>query len=271
MINFENKTKDQIREAAQENTLVFLPVGILEEHGSHLPINTDNVIAGEIAKLVAERINSEIPSLVLPTVWAGYHGKELAAIPGSIRVSPKALYYYVYDICESLVRNGFKKIVMVNGHGQNPAILELVARQIANDFDVHIMVTYPMKMISKRDGLSIKSSPEGGAGGHAGELETALVLALDPEHVDMRKAPSGDLCKHKTKFFGGDMFPEHETIGFGYFSTWAAQGTRSGVLGEPRYATAEAGRKFLDVIVDNYVELMREYYTLVEQEVTDRG
>lgn len=134
-----------------------------------------------------------------------------------------------------------------------------------------MMVTYPMKMVSKKVGLEIKASPEGGAGGHAGEMETALVLALDKAHVDMSKAPKGDRCMHRTKFFGGDMFPEHETIGFGYFSTWALQGSRSGVLGEPQYATEESGKRFVHEIVANYEELLEEYYTLAVKPVTDQG
>ena len=271
MIMFEHKTKDQIRDAARQNTLVLLPVGILEEHGAHLPINTDNVIASEISRLVAEKLNDKIPTLVLPCVWAGYHGSELANIPGSMRVQPDTLLHYVYDICESLVRNGFRKIAIVNGHGQNPPVLELAVREIANQHNVHIIVTYPMKMIGKKEGLAIKMSPEGGAGGHAGELETALVLALDEKHVDMSKAPEGDRCKHRTKFFAGDMFPEHETISFGYLSTWAVQGSRSGVLGEPKYATVEAGKKFVEIIVRNYVELLTEYYAMEAKSVTDQG
>lgn len=271
MIWFEHKTKDQIRDAVKQDALVLLPVGILEQHGPHLPINTDNVIASGISQLVAEKLNDTIPTLVLPCVWAGYHGSELAGIPGSVRVQPETLLNYVYDICDSLVRNGFRKIAIVNGHGQNPAILELAVRKIANEHDVHIMVTYPMKMISKKDGLAIKRSPEGGAGGHADELETALVLALDEAHVDMSKAPEGDRCKHRSKFFAGDMFPEHETIGFGYLSTWAVQGTRSGVLGEPKYATVEEGKRFVEIIVKNYVELLTEYCAMETQTVTDQG
>ena len=265
---FENKRRGQIKEAARNNTLVLLPVGILEEHGPHLPINTDNIIAYDISKLVAEKLNDKIPTLVMPTVWAGYHGKELADIPGGIRVMPETLFHYVYDICESLIRNGFKKIAMVNGHGQNPAILELVTRKIADEFGVNMMVTYPLKMIGSKEGLKIKRSPEGGAGGHAGEEETALILALRRELADMSLAPQGDRCMHRTKFFSGDMFPEHETMSFGYFSTWAAQGSRSGVLGEPKYATEEEGRRFLELIVGNYVELLTEFYELETQEVT---
>ncbi len=269
-ILFENNTKDQIREAADKNALILLPVGILEEHGPHLPVNTDNVIAYDLARQAAEQIKDTIPVMVLPCVWAGYHGKELENLPGSVRVKPKTLFYYVYDICESLVRNGFRKIVMVNGHGQNPAILQFVSRCIANDYGVNILVTYPMAMIGK-EGRGIKTSPEGGAGGHACEVETSLVLALREELVDMTKVPEGDRCQHRTKFFSGDLFPEHEVVNFGYFSTWAAQGSRSGVLGEPKYASVEKGEAFIKAMMQNYKELLTEYYYLTEQEVTDQG
>lgn len=265
--SFENKTMDQISEGSKKNTLILLPVGILEEHGPHLPVNTDNVIANDISYLIAERLNPRIQTWVLPTIWAGYHGKHLAQLPGSIKVKQETLFNYIYDICESLCLGGFKKIAIINGHGQNPAVLEIVCRKIADDYGVNILITYPLSMIGKKEGLGIKKSPEGGAGGHACEVETSLVMALRDNLVDISKAPEGDICNYKNKFIAGDLFPEHEVIKFGYWSTFAIQGTKSGVLGEPKYATKENGEKFIQIIVDNYIELLQEYYFHEERTV----
>ena len=81
---FHQLTSPEVGEAAERNTLVLLPVGQLEEHGPHLPLDTDCIIARETARVVAEEIASEIPVLVLPTVWMAYTVRQVARWPGLI-------------------------------------------------------------------------------------------------------------------------------------------------------------------------------------------
>lgn len=257
-IFYKNKNMDQIKEAAEKNTLVILPVGMLEEHGPHLPVSTDNIIAENIAIKLAEGIKNNIPVLVLPVIWTGYHGNLVAKMPGSIRVKPETLLNFVYDVLESLVVGGFKKIMIINGHGQNPAMLEIACRKIADDLGVNPILTYAISMIGKK-GKQIRKSRQGGAGGHACEIETSLILALEKDMVDMSKAPD-DSCEYRTKFVSGDMFPEQDCIKGVYWSTFAIQKTKSGILGDATAASGETGEKLLKEILKNYVELAYEYY-----------
>jgi creatinine amidohydrolase len=255
---FEDKTTTQIGEYAKKNALILLPVGMIEQHGPHLPVSTDNIIARGVARLVAQRISDKIPTLVMPCVFAGYHGDILMQWPGSTRVLPETLYNYVFDICDSLCQGGFKKILIINSHGQNPAILEIVCRRITDKHGILPILTYAMSMIGKK-GANIRTSEQGGAAGHACEIETSLILALSPELVDMSLAPDST-CKYRTFFHPGDLYPDIDTIPKVYWSSFHLQNTPTGVLGDATKATREKGLKLLDCIVSNYEKLIDEYY-----------
>ena len=254
---FKNKTMVDIEKAKEQNALILLPVGMLEEHGPHLPISTDNIIAEQISVKLAQRIEHNIPTLVLPVVWAGYHGDSVAKFPGSIRVKPETLLSYIYDILESIVKNGFEKIMIVNGHGQNPPMIEIACRKIADAYSINPILTQPLSMIGKA-GKDIRQSKQGGAGGHADEIETSMILALENDLVDMSKAPD-ESCKYRSKFVHGDLFPDQDVLKI-YWSTFAVQNTKSGILGDATAATAETGEKIIETILSNYEELAYEYY-----------
>ncbi len=258
-IYFEDKTWPEIEEAQKNNALIILPVGMMEQHSYHLPVSTDTIIATEVARRVALRIKDRIPVLVLPALWTGYHGKAVAKWPGSISIEPETLIKLVYDVCSSICRGGFKKIVIINGHGQNPAMLEIVCRKIADDFGVNPISSMPTGMIGPQ-GAKIRRSPVGGAGGHSCEIETSLILAINEDLVEMDKAPD-DSTTYRSKFVAGDMYPEHEVIKGVYWSTFAVQKTKSGAIGNAKPATKQTGEKLLEIIVDNYVELVEEYYS----------
>lgn len=255
---YEHLRYPQIAELVEKDALILIPVGMLEEHGPHLPVSTDNIIASGVAKLVAQRIADRIPTVVMPCVFTGYHGQYVAKWPGSTTVRPESLYNYVYDMVDSLCKNGFKKFIFVNAHGQNPAILEMVCRRIA---DVHPAVpalTYAMGMIGSK-GAQYRTSRQGGAAGHAGEVETSLVLALAPELVDMSQAKD-ETCPYISEFHRADLFPDQPSAGKVYWSSFHLQKPKHGILGDATTATQEKGQKWLDCIIDNYEKFVLEYY-----------
>ena len=257
-IYYVDKKYPEIVDAKEKNTLVIIPIGMIEEHGHHLPISTDTIIADEIAKLTAKRIQDEIPVLVLPPVWTGFHNKPVSDYPGALSLRPETLIDLVYDICASLCKDGFKKIFLLNGHGQNPPVLEIVCRKITDDFGVNMLMASTWKLIGK-EGAKIRKSKVGGCGGHGDEVETSLMLAINKNLVDMTKAYD-ESCNYSNQFIAGDIWPEHETFGGVYWSAWAVQKTKTGLLGDASVATEETGRKFLELIVGNCCDLLRLYY-----------
>jgi creatinine amidohydrolase len=107
---FQQLTSPQIEEAAKQDTLIILPVGQIEEHGPHLPLNCDCIIAEQTSRVVAEKICHEIPVLLMPTIWTAYSVKQVSRWPGLITFrEPETMIQMIYDILESLVKNGFRK------------------------------------------------------------------------------------------------------------------------------------------------------------------
>ena len=255
---FQHQTSPEIGEAVERNTLILLPVGQVEEHGPHLPLECDCIIARETARAVAEEILSEIPVLVMPTVWTAYTVRQVARWPGLITFrEPEPMIQMIYDILASLVENGFKKIVIVNAHGNNPSILELACRKIGSDYNVFPAVTYVLGM-SKTIGPQVRKSEMGGCGGHAGEEETALLLHLTPELVHMDRATDQDIVRYQTRFFPGDIYADIPNRVSGvYWSTWGVVQSKTGVYGDPTVATAETGKALFEEIVKNYKAFLR--------------
>lgn len=247
-----------------ENPMVIIPVGMFEEHGRHCPVSLDSELVWEFCELAARRIEGDIPVMLLPPVWSGYHGFSMAKWPGSIRLEQETLYRVVYDICASLIRQGIRKIVIANGHGQNPAILELVTRKIIDDFGVMPVYCMPVYMLGKKGKEIREDSPQGAMAGHADELETSLMLDYKEHLVNMEEAVD-DSPKYYSRFVSRDMYPDYEVIKGSYWSTWEVQDSKGGAQGNPLYATKEKGRKFRELIVDNFEELLREYYALEQK------
>ena len=258
---YQHLTYPEIKSAAERDALILIPVGQVEEHGPHLPVETDCIIASAAARAAAEAIRDEIPVLILPTVWTGYSVQQVARWPGLITFrEPEPMITMMYDIMASLIRTGFRKIVIVNAHGNNPAILELACRKIGSNLNVFPAVTYVLAM-SKAAGPAARKSAMGGCGGHAGEEETALVLHLAPEWVHIKRATDEDIVKYRTRFFPGDIYSDiPDRVGGIYWSTWGVIESKTGVYGDPTVATAETGQALFAEIVRNYADFLREFY-----------
>lgn len=260
-IYFQEQTSPEIKAAADRNTLLLIPVGQVEEHGPHLPLDTDCIIARETARVVAEELSGEIPTLVLPTVWTAYSVRQVGNWPGLVSFrEPETMIQMIFDIVASLVHDGFKKIVLINAHGNNPAILELACRKIGDQFNVFPAVTFVLGM-TKNIGPKIRKSEMGGCGEHAGEVETALLLHLTPNLVHMDRATNEDMVRYQTRFFPGDIYSDiPNRVGGIFWSTWGVVQPKTGVLGDPTVATVETGKAFFDEIVTTHKDFLREYY-----------
>lgn len=250
----------EIRDLKEKNPVILVPIGMTEQHGPHLPISTDVVIATETARLVAERLQESISIKVLRTIWSSYNTTAVSQWPGTIRLQQETLIKVVYEICASLCQEGFKKIVIVNSHGQNPASLEVVCRKITDDYNIAPILTYVMKMIGKQ-GADIRTSQIGGAAGHACEIETSLMLALRDDLVDMTKAVD-ETTQYRNKFVETDLYPENEKVPGVFWTSWNIHKPKHGLLGNAKHASKQKGEKFIKLIVDNYVELIEEYYKM---------
>ena len=129
---YERLSWPEVRHAVREDRVCLIPAGTLEDHGPHLPLDTDVRIASEICRRAAERIPDEV--VLLPPVVHGYTPHHMD-FPGPITIGWDTFVRYCTDVGTSLARHGFKRILFLNGHGSNIPLLDVAARLIAVDYE----------------------------------------------------------------------------------------------------------------------------------------
>jgi len=254
---FAEKSWPEIDEYIKRKALIILPIGQVEEHGPHLPLNTDIVIAEGMSLAVARAVEQRHPVLVMPGVWSGYSLKKMNRWPGVMSIRSEVLTEFLVDILSSLVDMGFRKILTINAHGMNPEIVKLAARRISDRNDVHVATTNWWSLAAG----TVKGIRKSEVGGelHAGEFETSLLLYLT-DLVDMSKATNTDFMRYRSDFYAPDMFGS--AAGGTAFSTWYVQESKTGVYGDPTQASRETGEKLMKGTVEMYARLIDDYMRL---------
>lgn len=176
----EELTREEAKALAPE-ALVVLPIGATEQHGPHLPVGTDAFAVTYVARGAAARAGESIPVVVAPTLPFGSSHHHLP-FGGTMSLGTETYYRVLRDLGESLIAGGFRRIFILNGHGGNDEIAQLVARDLALRHDAHLAASayWNAAWAALTDAGAHK---DGGLPGHAGAFETALVMALRPELV----------------------------------------------------------------------------------------
>jgi creatinine amidohydrolase len=247
---YEEFTWPEIKEAVAGERVVVLPVGTVEQHGPHLPLVTDVLTATELSRMAVARIPEE--ALLMPPVYYSFNEHHLD-FPGTIAVGGETIIQYVTDIGTSLAHHGFRKILIVNGHGSNVPFLDIAARNITNR-SAAICAMVPWWNLVPRDLLAeLRESEFPGGMAHACELETSVLLYLRGDLVQIDKAEK-DISFAKTEFFYWDLQAASPV----YFQEWFSRYSRTGTVGDPTKATAEKGRRFAEAVADRMVAVIRE-------------
>lgn len=236
--------------------IALLPVGAIEQHGPHLPLDTDAFDAEYLARRVAEATSEPRP-VVLPLIPYGvsYHHEDFR---GTLSIDNDTLARLVYDIGVSAAKNGITKLVIVNGHGGNGPALHYAAQMI--DRDTRIFTCVDSGETSDTD---IEAMIETHNDAHAGEIETSTSLAVRPHLVDMSVARAS-VPRFSSHYLD---FSSSRSVGW-YVRT--ARISESGVLGDPEKASAEKGERIWKVMVENLVELVEHLKELSLEEIHQR-
>ncbi|MDH3814731.1 MAG: creatininase family protein [Acidobacteriota bacterium] len=240
----------------REVDVALLPVGAIEQHGLHLPLDTDAFDADHMARRVAEACSDPKP-LVLPLIPYGvsYHHDDF---PGTISVGNEALSKMVYDVGMSCARHGITKLVIVNGHGGNTPTLQFAAQLINRN--ANIFTAVDTGETSDVDLAELCETPNDV---HAGEIETSTALAVRPDLVRMDRAER----------FVPDFSNQYLDFSARRSVEWYARTLKispNGVLGDPTLASAEKGRRMWKIMVANLVELVEELKRLTLDEIYER-
>lgn len=239
--------------------MVIVPVGAIEQHGPHLPVGTDTIGVLEVARRAAVRIES--PSVVVaPPVWWGFSPHHMA-FPGTISIQSDTFVALLTDLCGSIAANGFLRILILNGHGGNAQLVQLVAQKVMEGHPpVSVAAATYFSMIV--DDLKALGESELGGMVHAGEMETSLMLAVRLDLVRMDRA-TDEPYSPGSSFLLSDM----RCGGTVFYPPDLRRDTRHGVLGVPTLGTAQKGSAFLEAAVSKLVQFLREY---AEMDVADR-
>lgn len=253
---FRDQSWPQIEEHIKKKSMLLLPVGTTEEHGPHLPVDTDARIAEAYGIRLADALSPEMPVLLMDTVRYGYSMKIMKQWPGTIIVRTRVFMDMIFDICRSVLDMGFDKLAILDCHGHHSGLLNVVSRELCDACDKAIAVISPAAL-SRDEFNAVRKSPQGGAI-HACEWETSILLHISPEVVDMSKATDEDIMRYNSDFVAGDGFMGRQRVNW---STWYIQPSKTGVYGDPTAAAAETGKAILDAATANGARFLKEYWS----------
>lgn len=230
-------TMDEVRDFVARRPFAILPVGSFEQHGPHLPLDTDNLIARAMAVETARRSTG----LVLPVLNMGYawvwQGK-----PGTLTFRFDTYMAMIRDMAESLDSWGIKAVFVLSGHGSNPQPVKHAIRELIHGkFGIKVLNSV---YLGVKEMQSEADSPAWADDLHAEEIETSLMLAIEPDLVRMERAA-----------------PDYPPVPADYGRSELSMGhiMRSGVFGDPTSATADKGHRWLDFGATRSAELWLGY------------
>ncbi len=243
---FGEKTWVELQELIEKDALIIIPVGTTEEHGRHLPVETDAMIAEMFGKEIGKALQDKIPVLVTRPIYFGYSMDIVTKWPGTVKIRTRVFMDYVFDIIDAMMKMGFSKIALLDCHGNHDGLLRTVMREIADKHGKFICILSPAKL-SEHVYKKLKKDPEGDI--HGGEWETSMILAYRPELVKKDEYTNVDAIRCNNELRGP-------------VSTWGLQKTKTGLFGDPTYASAELGEACLKAGVEEAVRILIKYYNL---------
>lgn len=233
----------EVESAFDEGTdTVILPLGATEQHGPHLPLETDTRLATALAERIARRLGDTLVAPAIPVGPSEAH----AEFPGTISISQETLSRLLHDCVASFERQGFDRVVILPGHGGCFPVVNAVYPELARSADPDLVAVTDLRrhMELLEEGLAAAGIEVDVPVAHAGAGETAMVLAIDPALVDETQ-PEG----HTGPVSAAALFSE----GLGAYAS-------SGVLGNAREATPEAGKHLLEHVAGAHASYIRDEF-----------
>jgi creatinine amidohydrolase len=245
------------------NTVIVLPAGSTEQHGPHLPCAVDTIIAAGVVGHALARLPADVPAYALAPITYGKSDEHLH-FPGTVTLEGTTLLETITQIGESVYRMGFRKLLIVNGHGGQPQVMEMAARELRlrhGDYTVLPHFTWRVPHVAGQ----YMTDREKRLSMHAGHAETAILMALAPHTVHMQHAVANYPPEFPSKVLSSDGRPA---------CAWTARDFGpSGVIGDPLPATPEQGRAILESLAESWAQGITDLYRMhwIEREEQSWG
>lgn len=226
----------------RDEIVVVFPIASFEQHGHHLPFLTDTIETEGVVQRLDERLPDQV--LCLPTQWLGYSFHHMN-FGGSLTATSETHIRLITETVDSIVRAGFMRVLVLNGHGGNQADLKVAQQMLKETHDGVCVLGASWWEVAAKGLNEIKEAGPTGSG-HAGEMETSLMLALRP-----------DLVRTDRLLADGHLPASDHGATVQRFRRIDEQ-TDRGVYGNPTVASADKGQKMLTTVVDSLVEVVQD-------------
>jgi creatinine amidohydrolase len=254
-VHWQEMLRHELLAALEHDPVVIVPVGSVEQHGPHCPMDVDISHTQALAVETARAI-TDFPVIVAPPVWCGLTHYNMGEI-GTITLSVETFIAFVSAVCRSIWANGFHRIILVNGHGGNRDICRVISTKLAEE-DIWVLPITYWEMVWPV--LTDGAETDHGFIGHGGEWETSLQLYLRPTLIDRSRmvadAERPGFSPEVRAFTG---FPERR------------REREHGVHGNPMTASPEKGELLFSAAKDRLVAVCREYHQLPVREYREFG
>ncbi|MEZ4521205.1 MAG: creatininase family protein [Thermomicrobiales bacterium] len=244
-VHWQEMLRHEFHDALDRDPIVIAPAGSVEQHGPHCPMDVDISHTQALAVATALAID-DFPVIVAPPMWIGLTHYNMGEV-GTITASVETYITLLSEICRSIWANGFKRIIVLNGHGGNRQIIKVVSIKLAEE-DIWMLPITFFEMVE--DVLAEHADTDRGFIGHGGEWETSLQLYLRPSLIDRERQVADP--ERETNFTADVLeytgFPERR------------REREHGVHGDPTTASSEKGQLLFDAAKERLIEVCRQYH-----------
>lgn len=246
-MRWDELNRRQLGELLPE-AVVVVPTGATEQHGPHLPVGTDTFVVEHVAREAAAAVADRVPLVVAPTLPYGSSHHHLP-FGGTMSLTTETYFAVMRDLVASLIESGFRRVVIVNGHGGNHELMQLVVRDLALKHPADL-AALSYWLPAAADLAALRDDAPSRLPGHAGAFETSLIMALRPDLV-RHPLPHRDSAQIAalTAQPPGWRLERH--------GAWQAM---DGFSDSPNLGAAERGRAYLDAVVRALAQAIRDFH-----------
>ncbi len=250
-VRFQKLTRPELTTYAERGATVLIPIGAIEQHAAHLPVETDSFNSTAVSTAAAERFDDVLVAPPIPWGLSDAH----VPLGGTISLRPATFVELAMDITATLIESGFRRLCWVNGHNGNKGVMTVVVYESKrlHGLSVGALSYYDLAVAAFQE---VRTSGPGGSG-HACEFETSLMMYLNPEAVGDHKAAAVRMIEGRTPSDFGDLAdPGLTAIGYTFPERFP-----EGIMGDPTVADRETGRVIYEASLEGVVAFLEEFRT----------